>query len=287
MMMGPRAPSTAVIEFATGSAFGMQVVGGSLPFFDPYGWTPDAGIEQALAAMGWTAERTSGGSGQDALRRLAAALAEGPVFIGPVEMGYLTHQPGRNGPIGADHFVVVLAVGDGRVLMHDPEGHPYASLPVEDFIQAWQATSIDYASPFTMRTRFQEERSVAEEDIIRASLHAGLGWLSMSGSLDAPPGSVGNGEAARRLADMVERNCGAELRDHLIQFAVRVGARRTSDAAACLWRIGHRTAAGIMAEQARLIGSLQHPLVVGDDRRAAATLRALSPTYAALQAELG
>ena len=35
MMFGAHAPSTAVIEFATGSPFGMQLIGGTLPFFDP------------------------------------------------------------------------------------------------------------------------------------------------------------------------------------------------------------------------------------------------------------
>ncbi|KGM30186.1 hypothetical protein, partial [Inquilinus limosus] len=44
MMFGGRAPSTAVIEFAAGGPFGMQLVGGTLPFFDPYGWTPEAGF---------------------------------------------------------------------------------------------------------------------------------------------------------------------------------------------------------------------------------------------------
>lgn len=45
-------------------------------------------------------------------------------------------------------------------------------------------------------------------------------------------------------------------------------------------------AARIAATQARLIGSLQHPLVVGDDARAAAALRALAPSYDELLAVL-
>ena len=53
MMFGEHAPSTAVIEFATGSPFGMQMLGGALPLFDPHGWNPDAGFDGALAALGW------------------------------------------------------------------------------------------------------------------------------------------------------------------------------------------------------------------------------------------
>ena len=41
MLLGERAPSTAVIEVATGGPFGMQVIGGTTVFFDAYGWNPE------------------------------------------------------------------------------------------------------------------------------------------------------------------------------------------------------------------------------------------------------
>ena len=43
-------PSTAVIEVATGGPFGMQLIGGTLVFFDAYGWNPELGFDQALTA---------------------------------------------------------------------------------------------------------------------------------------------------------------------------------------------------------------------------------------------
>jgi hypothetical protein len=66
MMLGADAPSTATIEFATSSPFGMQLLGGTLPFFDPYGWTPEAGFDVALDAMGWTSAVTKSNSKEDA-----------------------------------------------------------------------------------------------------------------------------------------------------------------------------------------------------------------------------
>lgn len=101
----------------------------------------------------------------------------------------------------------------------------------------------------------------------------------MSGDHAMPAGSLGNGDAAEGLAALIENGCDAELRGHLIHFAVRVGARRAADAATCLARAGYIEASEIAAEQARLIGSAQHPLVIGDDAAAAAMLRALAPTY--------
>lgn len=286
MMFGADAPATAVIEFATGSPFGMQLVGDSLPFFDPYGWTPEAGFDDALDAMGWTSAVSHGGDAGSALARLKTALADGPVWVGPVEMGHLRHQPGQSGPIGADHYVIVLEVSDSGVLMHDPEGHPYATLPLDDFMTAWRAETVDYGSPFTMRTGFRRLRAVTEEAIIRASLPAALKWLSMGVDATLPTGSLGNGAAAERLAQLIETRSDAALRGHLMDFAVRVGARRAADAASCLVRIGLPEAAMIMAEQAQRVGALQHPLAIGDDAGVAALLRQLAPTYARLEQAL-
>lgn len=286
MMFGDRAPSTAVIEFATGGPFGMQLVGGTLPFFDPYGWTPEAGFDGALTALGWTSSARRGGTAEQALAALESALADGPVWVGPVEMGHLRHQPGMTGPIGADHYVVVLGLAEGQVLMHDPQGHPYATLPVDDFVAAWRAESVDYATPFTLRTAFRRLRTVTEEAAIEAALPNALRWLSMTEGRHLPAGTIGNAEAAERLAGMIEAGCDRELRNHLVWFAVRVGARRVADAATCLARIGRGEAARIMDRQARLIGAMQQPLVAGDDSAAAALLRTLAPSYAELLAAL-
>lgn len=282
MMMGASAPSTAVIEFATGSPFGMQLVDGSLPFFDPYGWTPEAGFDDALSVLGWESNAMKGQDAGHALACLRDALQRGPVWVGPVEMGHLRHQPGKTGPIGADHYVVVLEVSDTQVLMHDPEGYPYASLPIADFMNAWRADSLDYGDAYTMRTDFRRVRQVAEEDVLRAAIPIALHWLSMRGNAHLTPRTIGNGHAAEQLASRIERGCSDGLRDHLIQFAVRVGARRANDASLCLERIGLTEAAKISSTQARLIGSLQYRLVGGDDKGAAEALRRLAPTYEAL-----
>lgn len=287
MMFGARAPSTAVIEFATGSAFGMQVVGGGLPFFDPYGWTPEAGFDGALAAMGWTSTVSHAGDAKEALDRLRAAVAGGPAWVGPVEMGHLRHQPGQDGPTGADHYVVVLEVGRADVLMHDPEGHPYATLPIDDFMAAWRAETVDYvAAPFTMRCAFRQVEQVTEEEAIRRSLPQAVRWLTMTAAETVPCGSLGNAMAAEWLARKLEGDDDAALRGHLLHFAVRVGARRAADAATCLARIGHDRAADVMAGQARLIGALQYPLAVGNRVEAARLLRELAPTYAMLEGVL-
>lgn len=92
-------------------------------------------------------------------------------------------------------------------------------------------------------------------------------------------GTTSNREAAERLAKRVEEGCDEALRGHLVDFAIRVGARRAAGAATCLRRVGHVEASEIMGKQARLIGSLQYDFVVNDGLKAAATLRELGSTY--------
>jgi hypothetical protein len=286
MMLGDTAPSTAVIEVATGGPFGMQLVGGTMPFFDAYGWNPERGFDAALDAIGWTSTVTSGGEPDAALARLADAVAGGPVWVGPLEMGHLHHQPEMTGPIGADHYVVVLDVSDERVLVHDPHGYPYAEVPMADFLAAWRAETVDYGAPYTMRTGFSRVADVTDEDAIRSVIPAAIGWLSMTGATGMPPGSLGNAAAAERLADLVAAGARDGLREHLVYFAIRVGARRLGDTAACLARIGRHEAADIAATQARLVGAMQHPLVTGDLDRAASPLRELAPTYDTLRSAI-
>ncbi|MCP3016953.1 hypothetical protein NGM33_26830 [Nocardiopsis dassonvillei] len=274
MMLGGDAPDIAVVETVTGSPFGVQLEDG-LAFFDPCGWNPETGVDEALTALGWTARTTSGGDADTAFGRLNAALADGPVMVGPVEMGHLRHQPGMTGPVGADHYVVVLGADDAHVTLHDPQGYPYARLPRADFTAAWRAESVAYAEPYTMRTEFARARPVDTLQAVDAAVPRAIDWLGGA-----------NADAALALADLVERGCGRELRGHLVDFAVRVGARRLADAAACLHRVGHTAAAATLTGQARLVGSLQHPLVTGDDGAAAAVLRELAPAYGVLRDQL-
>ena len=99
-----------LLEVLTGSPFGLQLLGGHRPLFDPVGWDPGIGMDAALALLGWTCERTGGGDAETALSRLRGALPNGPALVGPVEMGLLRHHPDAGEPIGADHYVVVIAV---------------------------------------------------------------------------------------------------------------------------------------------------------------------------------
>ena len=280
MVMGPRAVEPSAIEVLTGSPFGATFIAG-LPFFSPAGWDPDIGLGPAIAALGWACDRTAGGDATEAIGRLREASRTGPVLVGPVELGLLRYLPGMGTPIGSDHFVVVIELDDATVTIHDPHGHPYATLPVDAFVAAWRAETVPYPStPFTMRAGFRRIRDVDVATALRSSLPDAVRWL------DASAGVPGAGDTVERLAGLVAAGIDEHTHGHLVHFAVRVGARRLADASAWLGTIGHHGAAEIADMQARLLGALQYDLVTGDHRAAAAALRTLAPTYAQLRAAL-
>ena len=292
MMLGERSPSPSVLEFATCSPFGMQVIASELAFFDPYGWDPAVVMDAALKAAGWESTLTTGQNAADALAQLKEALEKGPVFVGPLEVGRLRYSSGMSQDFGADHYVQVLQIDTptDEVTLHDPNGHPFATLSVADLMEAWKCTKIEYGKPYMMRTNFRQvERNLSEEDIIRRTLPEARKWLSMQGcSADyMPPGSFGNGDAARWLAGKARSDSLTQgMRGMLVAFAVRTGARRLADGATCLRRIGEDHAAGIMSKQARLVGALQHAVAMKDSEKTAALLEDLAPTYEELGAAL-
>ena len=119
-------------------------------------------------------------------------------------------------------------------------------------------------------------------EALKACLPDAVAWLEHGRPERVPPGSLGGADAALVLADMVDQGLLPDQRGSLIWFAVRVGARHLADAEHRLGQIGLAEASGIAGTQSRLVGSLQYPLVTGDDAAAAALLRELAPTYEAL-----
>jgi len=287
MSLGDHAPSPSVIEVLTGSPFGIELIGGRMPFFDPYGWDPDQGVDAAIRLLGWDCVRNGAEDDEEALGHLREALKNAPVMAGPMEFGLLLQNPDMTGPIESDHFVLVLAVEAELVRFHDPHGFAYATLPIPAFLAAWRADTIAYkTTKYTMRSAFRRARTVSAQEALRASLPAAAAWLGPRTDVEVPPGTLGGQAAADRLAEMIADGLDPAVHGHLVHFAVRVGARRLADAATALAELGLDKAAACAERQARLVGSLQYDLVAGHSERATATMRDLGLGYAELGALL-
>lgn len=120
---------------------------------------------------------------------------------------------------------------------------------------------------------------------VRGCGPAAIAWLGGKPD-EAPPGSLGAGEAALTLVGQAETGLTDGRRGAVSWFGVRVGARRLADAEYWLGRAGLTEAAAICGAQARLVGGLQYPLVTGDDHAVAEVLRDLAPTYRQLSRAL-
>ncbi|MCT9138639.1 cysteine peptidase family C39 domain-containing protein [Streptomyces violarus] len=290
MVLGADSPVSSAIEVLTGSPFGAQLVEGGLPHFDPLGWDPDLGLDRAIHLLGWTCQRTSSGEVTEAIDRLRRASRSRPVLVGPVDIGLLLHQPWSAGEAnGSDHWVVVLAVDDEQVLFHDPDGFPFATLPIGAFASAWNSQMVECAGPFTMRSDFRRVRQVDVLAALRNSLPAAQRWLDVGRQDEGQTqhGALGGGAAVERLAAQVLTGLDDRTLGHLTGFAVRVGTRRLSDASLWLGEVGAREAAEVADLQARLLGSVQYSLVADEAQAAAAMLRQLAGTYDDLRTALG
>ncbi len=253
-----------LVETLSGSPFGFQLIG-PLPLFDPVGWDPDLGLDQALTLFGWECDRETFDSEEEAVERLGQLAADGPVFVGPLEMGLLLHQPGSDRPIGADHFVAVVETDSSGVTMHDPQGHPYAWLPRDEFAQAWGSDTLGYGSGrFPLRSGFRRVAERTEEHALRDLLPFAHRWARGNhGS------GTGNAAGLRELADRARAGLAAPTLPVLQNFSLRLGARRRIDAATemAAWP----EVAACLDAQARTLGHAQLAAVHADGEALAAT----------------
>ena len=223
MMLDSAAPEPALIEVLTGSPFGAALISGIAPFFNPLGWDPGVGLDAAIDLLGWNCRLSTAGSDTDAAARLREASASRPLLVGPLEIGLLLHHPDSGTAIGSDHYMVVTCVEKDIVRFHDPHGHPHATLPMDDFIAAWRADSIGYATePFTARAGFQRVRDVDATTALRRALPMAARWLAGEADLPALPRRVERLWRLIHLADdliavgapaNLRERCSAVLRD--------------------------------------------------------------------------
>jgi hypothetical protein len=249
-------PSPGFLECLTTMPFGnTYLTGPHLFFFD--GLDPDQGLTRAIETLGWTCRLERGGNEQAALVRLRAASQHGPVLLGPLDMGYLTYQPNYRLLGGADHFLVVLAVEEDHLVVHDPKGFPYATLPLETLLLAWRAERIGYLDePYTLRADFCQVKAISRQEMIRRTLPL------MYSNLQRDPGGpevYGSVEALRRLIHLLRTEVPKHLADHLLYFALPLAVRRKLDAAAFLSEGDRPAAAKLIEQQARFLGQAQYP----------------------------
>ncbi len=111
---------------------------------DLCGLEPDYGLPTrdlvfAALVLGLAARETNLGSPITDLER---ALSDGAPVIVAVNVGWL-----YNAPVETTHYVVVTAVGEETMVIHDPDVGPEIRVPRSRFLAAW--TACDFAGVLT------------------------------------------------------------------------------------------------------------------------------------------
>ena len=201
-------------------------------FFSNLGTAPDRGTSEALRILGFDfKEHVSQDPGKPPWQELRADLGKSPAILGPLDMGYLTHNPIHGELVGADHFVLAFAMDDREIRFHDPEGFPFSILPLEEMEQAWRAEQIDYRrGHYRYWTRPERVRRPTEQEVHDAALAYFARTYRESEKWASQGDWILDGQAIRIFADDVRKGepTGRQI-GHMQFFAFKLGARRALD----------------------------------------------------------
>ncbi|KXT61126.1 hypothetical protein SORDD05_00359 [Streptococcus oralis] len=140
-----------------------------LVFFD--NGMPDLSISHSLKILGFDFEEFYLKDGtevdlEEIKGKLESFLSNGPVVLGPLDMGHLTYNPNHKILYGVDHFITVYAVDGQYLYLHDPAGFACMKVAFNDILEAWKAEAIDYKrGAYSMWGNFKKIKSSSQTQI--------------------------------------------------------------------------------------------------------------------------
>lgn len=140
-----------------------------LVFFD--NGMPDLSISHSLKILGFDYEDFYLKDGaevnlEEIKGKLETFLSNGPVVLGPLDMGHLTYNPNHTILYGVDHFVTVYGIDDQYLYLHDPAGFACMKVTFNDILEAWKAEDIDYKrGSYSMWGNFKKVKSPSQSEI--------------------------------------------------------------------------------------------------------------------------
>ena len=196
-------------------------------------WTsvPDVGVSRSFRSLGFqVAEEAESVGNPMPVDSLTLLLDEGPVMLGPLDMGELTYQPDARGANGVDHFILALHKEGEEIVVHDPAGYPAMPIDVEALNRAWRADLIEYRRGAYRRWHTPLRIEDPSPGQIAGAAFQAFRQVYMDSRIIDDPGAVGGPEAVEALVATIRSR---ELRDsgleHLRRFALPLGVKRALD----------------------------------------------------------
>jgi hypothetical protein len=230
-----------------------------LLFFSSISNPPDLGITRALHLLGFSSEeKVTNDPGKAPFEQLRSDLGSSAAVLGPLDMGYLTHNPLHKRMMGADHFVLAYRFEKDGVLIHDPEGFPSVILPFRQLELSWRADSIPYhRGHYRYWTRPQRTRRPGADDLYESSLGSFKEVYSEAESIAAKQNSNIDAKAIETLSKHVRRGkVSPAERGFMVFFSFKLGARKALDFAS-FFGTNNPELARMKEKQAELFGALQ------------------------------
>lgn len=140
-----------------------------LVFFD--NGMPDLSISHSLKILGFDYEDfylkdRAEVDLEEIKRKLETFLTNGPVVLGPLDMGHLTYNPNHTILYGVDHFVTVYGIDNQYLYLHDPAGFASMKVAFVDLLEAWKAEAIDYKrGAYSMWGNFKRLKTPSQTEI--------------------------------------------------------------------------------------------------------------------------
>ena len=269
--------SPRLIEVLSGVGLGAFSRDG-LAFFSGLTGAPDKGISQALSTLGFAFTEEARETPDDApFDALEATLQISPVVVGPLDMSFLSYNPGRPRFPGVDHYVVVYKIEGDRVFVYDPAGYGEAFLTKTELADAWRADAIVYKrGHYRSWSHPHRIASPTQDAIVEEAILFFKGRYAESAALAAAESQAIDEQAITELAELVRRDgLSTGQRGHLLYFALPLGVKRALDFAN-FFEARHADLAQLKRRQAGVFGTCLTHLARNDAPAASGELLELA-----------
>ena len=161
----------AIMAMGNGASIVKEDEQHPLVFFD--NGMPDLSISHSLKILGFDYEDFYLKDGlevdlEEVKGKLETFLSNGPVVLGPLDMGHLTYNPNHTILYGVDHFVTVYDIDDQYLHLHDPAGFACMKVAFKYILEAWKAEAIDYKrGAYSMWGNFKRLKTPSQTEIYR------------------------------------------------------------------------------------------------------------------------
>ncbi len=276
------------IEVLTGMGVGaFKERNSNVIFFDC--WHTDKGISEALTSLGFSFDESANEKPDDPpFEELRSALSNGPVVLGPLDIGLLSYRPRNRGANGSVHYILAHGMDDQRVYVHDPWGYPFVSITLEDLREAWEARLIEqkhgYYRHWSNPVRIE---SPANDDLFSRAL-ATFKKVYADGQTELKRKGHQTGPEAISAVASAARNNGLSDDEvyNLAGFSLPLAAKRALDYSS-YFQERNKVVSDAKYEMAQLFGSAQTKLMAKDLNSFSADLEKLADFENRIEGILG